>query len=92
MKKFGTPMGAGPGVDWEKLGFCGVGLPSGLVNTFADGAWRSLGAVWWLNPPFTPEAVCSVPRTGAPVVPVLGVPDCPDGAGEDEPEGDGDVD
>ena len=59
--------------------------------TFADGACRSLGFVWWLNPPVTREAVCSVPRTGAPVV-VLGFPDCPDGAGEEEPEGDCDGD
>src|SRR3954462_13812123 len=29
MKKFGTPIGAAPGVAREKLGFAGVGTPSG---------------------------------------------------------------
>ena len=28
MKKFGTPIGAGPGVASEKPGFAGVGVPS----------------------------------------------------------------
>lgn len=27
MKKFGTPIGAGPGVDSEKVGFVAVGTP-----------------------------------------------------------------
>ena len=27
MKKFGTPIGAGPGVESEKLGLAGVGMP-----------------------------------------------------------------
>ena len=31
MKKFGTPMRAGPGVDSEKVGLAGVGEPSGFV-------------------------------------------------------------
>src|SRR3954469_1364064 len=29
MKKFGTPIGAAPGVAREKFGFAGVGTPSG---------------------------------------------------------------
>jgi hypothetical protein len=65
MKKFGTPSGAGPGVDWEKVGFCGVGLPSGFVNTLGEGLWRSEGCVvvacLWLSvePPL--DAVRSEP-------------------------------
>jgi hypothetical protein len=59
-----------------------------LVNTSADGARRSLGAVCRRNPPFAGEEGCSDPRTGAPAEPgrVLGF--WVDGAGEDEPEGD----
>src|SRR3982074_2313843 len=89
MKKFGTPSGAGPGLESENVGLCGVGLPSGLVNTSPDGARRSLGAVRRRGPPVAGEAGCSDPRTGAPVEPGrrLG---WPDGAGEEEPDGDGD--
>ncbi len=32
MKKFGTPIFAGPGVASEKLGFEGAGLPSTFVS------------------------------------------------------------
>ena len=89
MKKFGTPSGAGPGVAEEKVGFCGVGLPSGLVNRSGDGERRSRGDVPRRNPPVALEG-CSDPTTGAPVEPGrrLGCPGCADGAGEDEPDGD----
>src|SRR5436189_3493979 len=92
MKKFGTPIGAGPGVAEEKLGFCGVGVPSGLVSAFGDDDLLLRGPV---RPPSPPpagrEAVCSDPRTGAPFEEPVWVPccaGCEDGAGEDEPEGD----
>ena len=39
MKKFGTPMRAGPGSASEKVGFSGVGEPSG----FSAGGAASLG-------------------------------------------------
>jgi len=93
MKKFGTPSGAGPGLEREKVGFCGVGLPSGLVSRSVDGECRSLGVVRRRVESFTGEAGCSDPRTGAPVGPgrVPGWPDCVDGPG-DEPDGDGDWD
>jgi hypothetical protein len=38
MKKFGTPIGAGPGVDSEKVGFDGAGEPSEFVWTGAGAA------------------------------------------------------
>jgi hypothetical protein len=31
MKKFGTPIGAGPGIASEKVGFDGAGEPSAFV-------------------------------------------------------------
>ncbi len=31
MKKFGTPIGAGPGIASEKVGFVGAGEPSAFV-------------------------------------------------------------
>jgi hypothetical protein len=91
MKKFGTPSGAGPGVAEENVGFCGVGLPSGLVKRSCEGVCRSRGDVLWSNPPFWPEASCSDPLTGAPVEPGrrLGWPGLADGPGE-EPDGDWD--
>jgi len=89
MKKFGTPSGAGPGVAEEKVGFCGVGLPSGLVNRSGEGECRSRGAVRRSDPPDPPEG-CSDPLSGAPVDPGRrpGFPGCEDGPGEDEPDGD----
>jgi hypothetical protein len=89
MKKFGTPSGAGPGVAEEKVGFCGVGLPSGLVNWSGEGVFRSRGVVR-RSVPVAPEVVCSVPLTGALVEPGRRV-GCPGWAvdpGEDEPDGD----
>src|SRR2546429_122383 len=47
MKKFGTPRGAGPGLESEKVGFCGVGLPSGLVSRSVDGDRRSRGVFFF---------------------------------------------
>src|SRR3954454_8055609 len=90
MKKLGTPSGAGPGVAEEKVGFCGVGLPSGLVNRSGEGACRSRDVVR-RSDPVTLEDVCSDPLTGAPVEPGrrMGCPGWADGAG-DEPDGDGD--
>ena len=39
MKKFGTPIGAGPGVASEKVGLSSVGVPS-LARVFPlAGAW-----------------------------------------------------
>ena len=35
MKKFGTPIGAGPGSASERLGFVSAGLPSALVSASA---------------------------------------------------------
>ena len=35
MKKFGTPMGAGPGSASERVGFVSAGLPSALVRASA---------------------------------------------------------
>src|SRR5438552_464856 len=93
MKKFGTPSGAGPGLASEKVGFCGVGLPSGLVNTSEEGAPCPCGAVPPREPPVRRDAVCSDPWTGAPDEPrrVPPCPGCADGAGEDglEEEGGG---
>src|SRR3954462_15370335 len=46
MKKFGTPMWAGPGVASEKLGLVGAGEPSGLLSAGAGGIAASfVGAV-----------------------------------------------
>src|SRR5436305_1202060 len=59
MKKLGTPIAAGPGVAEENPGFCGVGLPSGLVNKVGLGAWRSTAVVWWLRLLPTLDADCS---------------------------------
>src|SRR5690349_6878808 len=88
MKKFGTPSGAGPGVAEEKVGFCGVGLPSGLVNWSGEGVLRLRGAVC-RSVPVAPEVVRSVPLTGAPVEPGRRVgPGWAVDPGEDEPDGD----
>src|SRR4030081_1222933 len=90
MKKFGTPSGAGPGVDSEKVGFWGVGLPSGLVFRSGDGECRSRDVVCRGSPLVTREAGVSDPSTGAPVEGrPLGWPDGPEGAGEDAAGGDG---
>jgi hypothetical protein len=73
----------------EKVGFCGVGLPSGFVNRSGEGVCRSRRVVW-RNVPVVPEVVRSVPLTGAPVEPGRRV-GCPGWAvdpGEDEPDGD----
>ena len=46
MKKFGTPIGAGPGVASEKLGFDGVGTPFGLEGRGGGvAAERTVGCV-----------------------------------------------
>ena len=85
MKKFGTPSGAGPGLASEKVGFCGVGLPSGLVNRSEAGDPWSAGPVPPRDRPFGRDAGCSDPLTGAPDEPRRVPPDpgCADGAGED---------
>src|SRR2546423_5552218 len=90
MKKFGTPSGAGPGLALEKVGFCGVGLPSGLVNRSGAGD-PSCGAVPPRDPPCGRAAGRSDPWTGAPDEPRRVPPDpgCADGAGEDGLEDDG---
>src|SRR3954470_18079958 len=45
MKKFGTPIGAAPGVASEKVGFAGVGTPSGRwIGRGASGARTFDGA------------------------------------------------
>jgi hypothetical protein len=46
MKKFGTPMRAAPGVESEKVGLAGLGVPSGrtLRSTASPGVFRTLSA------------------------------------------------
>src|SRR5690349_61671 len=46
MKKFGTPIAAGPGVASDRVGLASVGTPSGRVMAFGFAAalWRSLRA------------------------------------------------
>jgi hypothetical protein len=85
MKKFGTPSGAGPGLASEKVGFCGVGLPSGLVNRSEVGDPLPGDPVPPRDRPFGPDAGCSDPWTGAPDEPRRLPPGagCADGAGED---------
>ncbi len=53
MKKFGTPIGAGPGVASEKLGFAGVGMPLG---------WKAGAGV--SSPRGPPAGSTSVPSIG----------------------------
>src|SRR4051794_1037827 len=62
MKKFGTPIGAGPGVASEKVGLAGVGMPPFLRSGRKTGrspvrlapprAWRP---PWALLPPLAPR-------------------------------------
>jgi len=42
MKKFGTPIGAGPGVASEKVGFSGVGTPPAPVGPLGRAGGRGL--------------------------------------------------
>jgi len=46
MKKFGTPIGAGPGSANENVGFDGVGAPLLLVVWLLDGLGAGLGLDW----------------------------------------------
>src|SRR5689334_14488440 len=47
MKKFGTPIGAGPGVESEKVGFDGAGEPSAFVVAGVGAAGSvCAGSVW----------------------------------------------
>src|SRR4051794_34629245 len=70
MKKFGTPIRAGPGVESEKVGFVGAGEPSWLVSAGA-GAGVVAGVlfpvVWCLSRPEVESECLTLP------VP----PDCP---------------
>src|SRR2546423_7853394 len=87
MKKFGTPSGAGPGLEKEKVGFCGVGVPSGLVSALPDEGAFLPGWVRGPSPFVACDVVFSNPWTGPPLEEPCWVPPCvgwEDGAGEEE--------
>src|SRR3954447_25752000 len=69
MKKFGTPICAGPGVASENVGLAGVGAPSGRLGGAGAGLWgagstRPAPDAWLSAPPavFAPERPVRVPR------------------------------
>src|SRR4051794_27613572 len=62
MKKFGTPIGAGPGVASEKVGLAGVGMPPFLRSGRKTGRFpvrfappRAWPPPWALLPPLPPR-------------------------------------